>query len=297
MDIHQLRIFASVFKNKSFSRASEELYLTQPTVSDHIKALEEEFGCRLFDRLGRTILPTNEAEALYGHALEIIEKADAVKDIIGRFKKEPAGELLLGASTIPGTYLLPPIMAAFRKKYPSISFQIIIADSKEIVEKVLAHDLLMGVIGSKLNNGQITYTTLAEDELIVVASPSFVHKASISSHELSELPFVLREEGSGTRTEIERIFSDKGIAMDSVKTVGFFGSTDAIKQAVKAGMGLSILSRLSVRDELKYKILKEIRVADLQMKRNFYLITHKKRTLPSAYLLFLKHLLSESKLS
>ena len=87
MDIHQLRIFASVFKNKSFSRASEELYLTQPTVSDHIKALEEEFGCRLFDRLGRTILPTNEAEALYGHALEIIEKADAVKDIIVRFKK------------------------------------------------------------------------------------------------------------------------------------------------------------------------------------------------------------------
>ena len=116
MDIHQLRIFASVFKNKSFSRASEELFLTQPTVSDHIKALEEEFGCRLFDRLGRTILPTNEAEALYGHALEIIEKADAVKDIIGRFKKEPAGELLLGASTIPGTYLLPPVMATFRKK-------------------------------------------------------------------------------------------------------------------------------------------------------------------------------------
>ncbi|MGO9951644.1 MAG: selenium metabolism-associated LysR family transcriptional regulator [Dissulfurispiraceae bacterium] len=295
MDIHQLRIFASVFKNRSFSRASEELYLTQPTVSDHIKALEEEFGCRLFDRLGRTILPTKEAEALYGHALEIIEKADAVKDIIGSFKKEPAGELILGASTIPGTYLLPSVMAAFRKKYPSISFQIIISDSKEIVEKVLSHNLLLGVVGSKLNNDQIIYTPMEEDELIVVASPSFTNKTRISLQDLSLLPFVLREEGSGTRTEIERIFSDRGVRMDSVKTVGFFGSTDAIKQAVKAGMGVSILSRLSVHDELKYKILREISVVDLQMKRNFYIITHKKRTLPATYMLFSNHLLSESK--
>ncbi len=122
MDIHQLKIFVSVYKNKSFSRASEQLYLTQPTISDHIKALEEEFGCKLFDRLGRTILPTREADALYGHAVEIIEKADAVKEIIGHFKKEPAGELIIGASTIPGTYLLPSVMAAFQKKYPSISF-------------------------------------------------------------------------------------------------------------------------------------------------------------------------------
>ncbi len=295
MDIHQLRIFASVFKNRSFSRASEELYLTQPTVSDHIKSLEEEFGCSLFDRLGRTILPTKEAEALYGHALEIIEKADAVKDIIGRFKKEPTGKLILGASTIPGTYLLPPVMAAFRNQYPSISFQIIIGDSKEIVEKVLAHDLLLGVVGSKLNNDQITYTPLVEDELIVVAAPSFTSKNSISLRDLSELPFVLREEGSGTRIVIERIFSGKGIAMDSVKTVGYFGSTDAIKQAVKAGMGVSILSRLSVRDELKFKVLKEIRVTDLQMKRNFYLITHKKRSLPATYSLFMNHITNESK--
>lgn len=292
MDIHQLRVFASVFRNRSFSRASEELFLTQPTVSDHIKALEDEFGCRLFDRLGRTILPTKEAEALYGHALEIIEKTAALKDIIGRFKKEPAGELILGASTIPGTYLLPPIMAAFRKKYSSISFQIIIADSKEIVEKVSSHALLLGVVGSKLDKDQIKYTPLEEDELIAVTSPSFDIENKIGLKELSMFPFILREEGSGTRTEIERIFSARGIRMDSVKTAGYFGSTDAIKQAVKAGMGVSILSRLSVSDELKHKVLKEIHIADLKMQRNFYLITHKKRTLPAAYLLFSDFLLS-----
>jgi DNA-binding transcriptional LysR family regulator len=295
MDIHQLRIFVSVFKNRSFSRASEELYLTQPTISDHIKSLEEEFGCKLFDRLGRTILPTKEAEVLYGHAVEIIEKANAVKEVIGQFKKEPSGELVIGASTIPGTYLLPPIMATFQKKYPSISFQIFIADSKEIVQKVLSHELLLGIVGAKLNNSQISYTPLIEDELIVAASPYFIKKESLTFQQLSSLPMVLREEGSGTRKEIERIFSSKGVNIDSLNIAGLFGSTDSIKQAVKAGMGISILSRLSVADELKFKILKEIKLSDVQMKRHFYVVTHKKRSLPAAYTLFLKHVMTESK--
>jgi len=295
MDIHQLRIFVSVFRNRSFSRASEELYLTQPTISDHIKTLEDEFGCRLFDRLGRSILPTKEAEALYGHAIEIIEKADAVKEVISQFKKEPAGELVIGASTIPGTYLLPPVMATFRKKYPSISFQIIISDSKEIVRKVLAHELLIGIVGAKLINSQITYTPLIEDELIVVTAPHHAKKERINFQGIASLPMVLREEGSGTRKEIERIFSSKGLNIDAMNIVGLFGSTDSIKQAVKAGMGISILSRLSVRDELRYKILKEIELADAQMKRLFYVITHKKRSLPAAYTLFFEHILTEVK--
>jgi len=295
MDIHQLRIFVSVFRNRSFSRASEELYLTQPTVSDHIKTLEDEFGCRLFDRLGRSILPTREAEALYGHAIEIVEKADAVKEVISRFKKEPAGELVVGASTIPGTYLLPPVMATFRKKYPSISFQIMIADSKEILRKVLAHEILIGIVGAKVVNSQITYTPLIEDELIVVAAPHPAKKVSIKFQEIASLPMVLREEGSGTRKEIERIFSSKGLNIDSMNIVGLFGSTDSIKQAVKAAMGISILSRLSVMDELKYKILQEIEVSDAHMKRNFYVITHKKRSLPAAYKLFFEHVLAESR--
>jgi len=295
MDIHQLRIFVSVFRNRSFSRASEELYLTQPTISDHIKTLEDEFGCRLFDRLGRSILPTKEAEALYGHAVEIVEKANAVKEVISQFRKEPAGELVIGASTIPGTYLLPPVMAAFRKKYPSISFQIIIADSKEIVRKVMAYEILIGIVGAKLIDSQATYTPLIEDELIVVAAPHPDKNQRIKFEEIASLPMVLREEGSGTRKEIEKIFSSRGLNIDTMNIVGLFGSTDSIKQAVKAGMGISILSRLSVEDELKYKILKEIKVAGAPMKRNFYIITHKKRSLPAAYKLFFEHVLTASK--
>jgi DNA-binding transcriptional LysR family regulator len=294
MDIHQLRVFASVFKNKSFSKASNELHLTQPTISSHIRGLEEEFNCALFDRLGRTIIPTKEAEILYGHALEIIEKADTLKETIGRVKKEITGKLVIGASTIPGVYLMPPMMTVFQKKYPSISFQILISDSGEIVNSVLKQELLLGIVGAKLGDEQISYKPFVEDELIVISSTSLTKSNRITIKELIKFPMVLREEGSGTRRETEKILEDRGITFDNIKIAGIFGSTDAIKQAVKAGLGVSIISRFSVKDELKHGILKEIKLTDIQMRRKFYIVTHKKRTLPLAYSIFLKYIMAES---
>jgi DNA-binding transcriptional LysR family regulator len=288
-------VFSSVFKNRSFSRASEELHLTQPTISDHVKTLEEELECKLFDRLGRTIIPTREAEALYSHAIEIIEKTNITKDIIGRFKKELSGELVVGASTIPGTYLMPSLMAAFQKKHPGVSFQIFIADSKEIGEKVLKHELLMGVVGTKVSNGHINHFPFIEDELIAVSSPSLIKNDLLTLKELIRFPMVLREEGSGTRKELEKILEAKGITLEGIKIAGIFGSTDAIKQAVKAGLGFSVLSRLSVSDELKYRLLKEIKLSDVQMKRKFYIITHRKRSLPFLHNAFLEHMKTEAK--
>jgi DNA-binding transcriptional LysR family regulator len=295
MDIHQLKVFISVFKNRSFSRASEELFLTQPTISDHIKTLEEEFACRLFDRLGRTILPTKEAETLYSHAVELIEKAAAIKDAVGHLKREPAGELIIGASTIPGTYIMPSITASFRKKYPAVSFQIIISDSGGITEKVLAHELLLGITGTKPKNEHIHCTPVMEDELIVVSSPSLIHDNRMKLKEMITFPMILREKGSGTLHEIERIMEGRGV-LENVNIAGVFGSTDAVKQAVKAGLGISILSRLSVADELKHNILKEIKIADLSMTRKFYIVTHRKRTLPHLYTVFMEHLKSAAKI-
>ena len=294
MDIHQLKVFTSVFKNRSFSKASEELHLTQPTISNHIKTLEDEFECKLFDRLGRTIIPTKEAEALYGQSVEIIEKADVLKETIGRLKRDLTGKLIVGASTIPGVYLMPRIMTEFQRRYPSISFQILISDSKGIIEGINKHELLLGIVGAKIGNDQINYSPFVEDELIVVSSPSMVDKNTMTLKDLIELPMVLREEGSGTRRETEKLLEDKGVSLGSIKIAGIFGSTDAVKQAVKAGLGISIVSKFSVADELEYKILKEIKLADIRMKRRFYIVTHKKRTLPRAYDTFLKHIMAEA---
>jgi DNA-binding transcriptional LysR family regulator len=294
MDIHQLRVFTSVFKNRSFSKASEALHLTQPTISNHIKSLEDEFACKLFDRLGRTIIPTKEAEVLYGHSTEIIEKADALKDALGLLKKETSGKLIIGASTIPGVYLMPRIMTEFQKKYPAISFQILIEDSGGIIDSISKHALLLGIVGAKLGNDQIDYTPFVEDELIVVSAPLQTEKSSMTLKELVALPMVFREEGSGTRKEAEKFLEGEGISVDQMKIAGIFGSTDAVKQAVKAGLGVSILSKFSVADELEHKLLEEIKLTDIHMKRNFYIVTHKKRTLPRLYDLFLKHILAET---
>ena len=295
MDIHQLRVFASVFRNKSFSKASEELHLTQPTISNHIKALEDEFDCKLFDRLGRTNIPTKEAEVLYSHSMELIEKADTIKEAIGEIRKDVTGKLVVGASTIPGVYLLPRIMSEFQKRYPSITFQILISDSSGIVDSVSKHELLLGFVGAKLGNEQINYIPFVQDKLIVVSSPNLEKNSRMTLKELVKLPMVLREEGSGTRRETEKLLESKGFSLEDLKISGIFGSTDAVKQAVKAGLGVSILSNFSVIDELDHEILKEIKLTDIEMKRRFYIVTHKKRTLPRLYDTFLKHIITESK--
>lgn len=295
MDLHHLRIFVSVFKHRSFSKASRELSLTQPTVSDHIQNLEHDLNCRLFDRLGRTILPTKEAEVLNHYAREVIEKAEALREVIGNLKKEIGGELILGASNIPGTYLMPSLMVSFRKKYPSVSVQVSISDSRGIVEKVIGQELLMGIVGAEIPNAQVSYTTLMEDELIVVASPSMMTKAKMSLQDLLLYPIVSREKGSGTLRETERILEEMGLPIDALRVAGVFGSTEAVKQAVKAGFGVSILSKMSVAEDLRHNTLKEVKIKGVLMKRKIVLVTHKKRTLPLAYRVFLEHVLSETK--
>jgi DNA-binding transcriptional LysR family regulator len=297
MELHHLRIFLSVFRNRSFSKASVELHLSQPTISDHIKTLETGLHCRLFDRLGRKIIPTPEAETLYNHALEIIEKADSLRIVLGQRKNDISGELVIAASTIPGTYLLPSLIARFRNKHPSVSFTIPVSDSKAVVQQVLAHQVLMGIVGAKLAGAQINYLPLLEDELVVIAAPSFIKGSRITVKDLSRYPMVCREEGSGTRQEAEKILEGQGFSLDRIRVAAVFGSTDAVKQAVKAGLGIAIVSRLSVEEELKHKVLKEVTLAAPRMKRKFYVVTHKKRALPLPYALFLEHLQSSLKIS
>jgi DNA-binding transcriptional LysR family regulator len=296
MDIHHLKVFVSAFKNRSFSKASEELRLRQPTISNHIKALESEFNCRLFDRMGRTIIPTREAGVLYEHSVELIEKIDTLKETIKETTKNLTGKLIIGSSTIPSAYLLPHIMSEFKQRYPEISFQIHISDSTAIIDDISKYKFVMGIVGAKLVNEQIKYTPFMEDKLIAVSSPSFVKKTNrMTLRELVKLPVVLREKGSGTRRETEKLIAGKEISLNRIRIAGIFGSTEAVKEAVKVGIGVSILSKFSVVDELEHGLLKEIKLTDIEMKRLFYIATHKKRTLPKLYDKFLEHLLAGTK--
>ncbi|MEK6692801.1 MAG: selenium metabolism-associated LysR family transcriptional regulator [Nitrospirota bacterium] len=290
MDIHHLKVFLSVFRNRGFSKASEELRLSQPTVSSHIKAIEEELDCMLFDRAGRSVIPTKEAELLYIYVSEMVEKFEGIKTAICRLKEEISGELTIGASTIPGTYIIPALASEFKRKHPNISFQVVIEDSRKITDMVSNHELLLGIVGAKMEHGKIEYQPFIEDELIFVSSPDLLNRNKISLKDITDIPFLLREEGSGTRKMMEKHLSEEGISLRDLNVAAVLGSTDSVKEAVKAGLGASILSKIAVKGEIKTGILEEIKIKSLNMKRSFYIITHKRRTLPKHYRAFFDYL-------
>lgn len=290
MDIHHLKIFVSVYKNKSFTRASEQLYISQPTISEHIKNLENSLGCRLFDRMGRSIMPTTEADVLYPKALQILDDLDRMQEEINRAGIGVKGKLVIGASTIPGTYILPRVACSFKKQYPDVAFEILIEDSSKITGMVLQHELLCGIVGAKMTSDKLVYEPLLEDELVLVATEKVLDEKSVTLGKLASIPFLLREKGSGTRQTFESFLAKNNISTDSFNIVATLGSTSSVKQAVKESLGASVISRIAVQEELENGILQEIRIKNLKMKRKFYQVRQKKRTLPPQYLAFCKHL-------
>lgn len=295
MDFHQLKIFATIYKNRNFTKSSEELYLTQPTVTDHIKKLENELGCKLFDRTKRFVIPTKEADRLYECVVEIIKKVEDIKNVIHGSHKEASGKILIASSTIPGTYIIPEVIKKIKSLYPGISFEVFISDSKLIIEGIIKHDFLLGLVGTKIENYALNFIPFFEDELIFVVSPLLFNKKKISLEELKKMPMIIRETVSGTRIETEKVFREKGLELNEMNISAIFGSVDAIKEAVKIGLGGAILSKLSVREELKNNVLQEVRIESFhKMKRNFYIVHHKKRTIPFIYELFINFFLTKN---
>jgi DNA-binding transcriptional LysR family regulator len=289
MDIHHLKIFVSVYKNKSFTRASEDLHISQPTISEHIKNLESSLDCRLFDRLGRSIMPTTEADVLYPKALQLLDDLDQIQEKITATGAGVKGKLVIGASTIPGAYILPRVAYSFKKQYPKVGFEILIEDSARIINMILQHELLCGIVGARITSDKLDYSPLIEDELVLVATPKVLAQKTITLEKLSTIPFLQRETGSGTRQTFED-FLKKKMSTADFNIVATFGSTSAVKQAVKESLGASVISRIAVQEELENKTLLEIPIKNFKMKRKFYQVRQKKRTLPAQYLAFCKHL-------
>jgi DNA-binding transcriptional LysR family regulator len=290
MDIHHLRIFVTVYRNMSFTRASEELNISQPTISEHVKNLEHSLGCRLFDRLGRSIMPTAEAEVLYPRALQLLDDLEQIRNEITAAGTGIKGSLFIGASTIPGTYILPRLAYTFKKQHPDVAFEILIEDSGKITNMVLQHDLLCGIVGAKTVSDKLDYTPVIEDELVLVATRKVLAQKSITLDRLVTIPFLQREQGSGTRQTFESFLVNNNIPSEAFNIVATLGSTSAVKQAVKESLGASVISRVAVQEELDNKSLQEIQIRNLKMKRKFYLVRQKKRTLPPQYLAFCEHL-------
>jgi len=280
VDLRQLEIFVKVAELGSFSRAGEALRLTQPSVSEHIRTLEDDLGVRLLDRLGRGAAVTAAGRLLLGHAQRLLALHRETRQAMEGFQGRMAGDLLVAASTIPGEYVLPVVIGRFKEKYPDISITLLIGDSQTAIGWITEGRAELGVVGARPTHRNVEYKELMPDEIVVIASAAHPWHARthVALADLASEPLLLRERGSGTRAAFEAALDARGVDLASFRIVGEMGSTQAIKQAVKAGVGLSVVSRRAVDEECKTGTLAALPFTDLKVARSFYLATRRDRT-------------------
>ncbi|HEX5814011.1 MAG TPA: selenium metabolism-associated LysR family transcriptional regulator [Methylomirabilota bacterium] len=280
MDLRRLEIFAKVAELGSFSRAAETLFLTQPTVSEHVRALEDELGVQLLDRLGRGATPTPAGQLLLGYARRMLTLSREAHQALERFQGRMSGELVVGGSTIPGEYVLPALVGQFKAKYPDISISLLIGSTRQVSDWLDEGRVEVGVVGARPAARTLAARELMADELVVVvaATHPWARRGTITLADLQTEPMVVRERGSGSRDAVEHALHEAGIAPATLRVVGEMGSTQAVKQAVRAGVGIALISRRAVEDECRAGLLACVKVKDLRVARAFYLVTHRDRT-------------------
>jgi len=293
IDFRHLETFCRVADLKNFSRAADDLLLTQPTVSGHILSLEKSLSLRLFDRTGREARLTKAGEVFLRYASKLLTIRKDLLNALSEFSQGIRGELSLGASTIPGEYLLPKLMGDFREDHPHFTLSLKIADTKEIIQDVLQGHVELGMIGAKVNHPSLHYERYEEDEIIVVAPSGhpLARKKRAGFEDLLKEPWIIREEGSGTQMAIENALRKKGKSLKEFNVVMEMGSTSSMKEGVKAGLGLAFISERAVEEELNQGRFSRIAVEGMEsISRQIYIVSHQGRTFSPIGMEFLRFL-------
>jgi DNA-binding transcriptional LysR family regulator len=281
MDLWQLYIFSKVVELKSFSKAGSAIHLSQPTVSSHIKDLEDHFDCRLIDRLGKEALPTKAGVLLYGYAKKLLSLKNETETALAQFKGKTKGHLVVGGSTIPGGYILPQIIGAFIKEYPEVTVALEIGDTEDIVKEIREGQIEIGLVGARYNDKNLIQEEVIKDDMCLVVSSGHPWKdrQSVTLDMLKDEPFIVREHGSGTLKSLSHSLQNAGFESSSLKIVATMGNTAAVRQGVKSGIGVSILSAKAVEDDIEHGKLVAVKLEGVDLSRHFYLTMHKSRTL------------------
>nr|GGG80866.1 LysR family transcriptional regulator [Virgibacillus oceani] len=261
-----------VAEKKNFSRAAEELHMTQPAVSQYIRTLEENIGARLLERTNKYVRLTKAGDIVYHHAKEIVGLYTKMQKLVDDLTNNASGPLAIGASFTFGEYVLPKLIAKLQETYPEIEPAVTIGNTTEIAELVTSHQLDVGIVEGKFKQQQLKEDKFAEDHMVVVASPyhELANKERVQLDDLEDVTWIIREQGSGTREATDNMFHSLGI---TPKKVMNFGSTQPIKEGVEAGLGISLLSKWAIQKELRNEELKMLHVKGLPFKRQFSIIT------------------------
>jgi len=294
LDLYKLEVFYWVAELGSFSRAADHFSLRQPTVSAHIQELESKLGSKILNRVGREVVPTPIGRVLFERAKVLLAFKRETLATLSQIQGRVEGELLLGGSNIPGEYILPPKIGAFIAKYPEVKPILRIGDSAEIVQAVLDGEVELGFIGFMGKDRRLSFQKLWKDEMVLTVPRNhpLARLKAVELESLREIGFISRENGSGTLRSFRKLLAKKGLDPERLLNVTMqLGSTEAVKQALIAGLGVSILSRTSIQRELRDGLLKTLRIQGLKLERDFYQVFHRQRSLSPvshAFLQFVK---------
>ncbi|MDF2815204.1 MAG: LysR family transcriptional regulator [Paenibacillus sp.] len=292
LNFHQLHIFYTVAEKGSFSMAAQALHMTQPAVTMQVQGLEDYFGTKLFQRSTKRIEITEAGRTLLPFAKRSIELIKETDIAMSKFTHMVEGRLQLGASLTIGEYVLPRLLGPFSREYPNISVSMKVMNTTQILEEILGHQLNFGLVEAPVNHPDVRTEVVLNDELklIVPSGHPLADKEVVQPQDLIEYPLILREQGSGTRQVMEDELQKIGISSNQFKIIMELGSTGAIKSAVEAGLGITVLSPSSVKHEVALGLFQIKSIEGVTFTRHFYSIYLKATLLPISAVTFLTFL-------
>lgn len=289
MNFSQLRAFLAVVDRQSVSKATDDLALTQSAISRQIQSLEQSLGMRLFVRQGRSLILTDAGRIVLEYGRRIFRVLSEAQDALDGLKGLKRGHLRIGAASTIGTYLLPEPLGAFKGLYPGIEITLEIANKAETLRRLLAQEIDVGFVGPPIGAPGLVSEEYLTDELVLITAPAhpLAGSPSVTARDLADEVFIMRERGSGTREIMEEELVRSGL---EIRKVMELGSTEAIKQAVAANLGVSLVSRYAITLEILTGRLCSAHVTDLRLTRQLYALYHRQGPLTWAALAFLEFL-------
>ena len=274
MNDFRIKVFLSVIKHLSFTKASKELLISQPAISKHISELENGYGVKLFERNNNKIVPTEAALLFRKYAQEIESKYRDLEYEMSVLSKNDKGRLVIGASTTIAQYVLPYIISAYKKRYENIELSLMTGNTEYIENLIAEKSIDLGIVEGATHKREFSYLRFSLDELVLVASPQWMTKDTIKVEELLSIPIILREEGSGTLEVIKNVLATHSVKLTDLNVIMRLGSSEAIKRYVAAGDSCAFMSIAAVTDELKRGELTVIDIEGVEMNREFSFITN-----------------------
>ncbi len=296
MDFKQIEAFINVAKFRSFSKAAEAIFLSQPTISAHIASLEQELNMPLFDRHGKDVKLTKAGTLFLEYALNLINIRNTAITSLSDFDNKINGILSIASSTTPCRFILPSLVKSFYDNYSEVNFSIEEASTKSVVDKVLSGDADIGMVGEIITDSRLSYTKIADDRLVLISNIPKLPK-NLKIKDILNVPFISREKGSATRNVFEHSLKSKGYSPDKLQVFAEVSSLEAVLQFVKYKLGVSIVSELACNDYISTGLIKMHHIEDLDITRDIYIVTHMKRTLPPTAKAFYRHIISETEKS